>query len=956
MYIPVNIKTDNDLMNSLIKIDEIISYAINNNINTIGITDTNLFGTYEFLTKCKKNNINGIVGSELLIDNKSFILYAMNYDGLVNLFKIVSYKNIFDIDMDVIKKYNSNIICVCNYKDYDFFNNLFDYVYLGYSNKEEKNSSCVLTNNIVFIPKICYLNKEDKEYYKYLKYIDEKKDIDEEIIIKDLCIDVDYSNEEVINTKKFVSLINIELPDVKMHIPIYKEDSVSFLRALSKKGLEKRLGGVVSDKYKDRLKYELSVIEQMNFVDYFLIVYDLVLYAKKNDILVGPGRGSGASSLVNYSLGIIDIDPLKYDLIFERFLNPGRVTMPDIDVDFESNKRGLIIDYLINKYGSDKVARIISFNTMAPKAVLREVSKVLKIDNVIVDNLTKKIDKEKDFEELKNNKEFMMIVRRNDRIKNLVNICSRLCNLKRDTSITAAGVVISDIPLNDIMPLYKSNDNVLTGYSKEYIESQGLLKMDILSIKNLDYLYNIISEVKIDNKDFDINKISLDDKKTFDVFKNSYTNGIFQFETSLMKRVLSDLNVSNFNDLIDAIALSRPGARDSIPDYIAYKTGKKKIDFKIKELNELLSSTYGVIIYQEQVLEILKKLGGFSYSEADNVRRAMSKKNYKLIEESRDKFIKGLSKLGYDSGVSNELFDQISAFAGYGFNKSHSVVYTHLAYQMAYLKANYSVYFMKNLLNNSISTNIKEYINESKYFNVDFINIDINKSFSEFVINGNKIVIPFTLIKDIKKSTSEFIVEKRKEKPFDSFIDFMIRCYGDKVNKNNVISLIECNAFKNINKKLYIQNIDEIINYINLCRDLNTILSVPSFEYIDDYSDSENIFNEIKNYGFYISNHPIVKYDRKSLVNFSNYKEFFNKNVNIMLMVEKIKTIKTKNGDDMAFVSLSDENGVCEGILFPDVFSKNRDIKINNIYIFNSKVEKRGNNWQLIVNSIKKVQ
>ena len=952
-YIPLNIKTEYDLMNSLIKIDELISYAKNNNILALGITDENMFSSYEFITKCKKNNIKPIVGVEINLDDDNFLLYATNYDGLVSLFKIVSKKNLEGINIDDIYNLSDNLICVCNYNNYENMKNKFTYVFIGYKNENEKKNALVLTEDIVYVPKIRYFKKEDYDYFKYIKYIDAGKTINEEIKIDETYFINDSNNFDEVTTRKFSDLINIELPKIRLHIPVYNDNSINYLRALAKKGLEKRLNGNVSEKYKKRLIYELSIIEKMNFVDYFLIVYDFVLFAKKHGILVGPGRGSGAASLVNYSLGIINIDPLKYDLIFERFLNPDRITMPDIDIDFDNLKRDDVIEYVSNKYGKNNTARIISFNTMLPKQIIRDVGRVLELNQILIDQICKTIKDEKNFDELKNNYEFINIINRNNDAKKLINICSKLCGLKKNTSMHAAGVVISDTPLYEFMPLYKSNGVILTGYSMEYIEPLGLLKMDFLSIKNLNTISNILDDIKKDNIDINIDNIDLNDNKTLDLFKHAYTKGIFQFESDGMRSFLENLEVDNFNTLVDAIALYRPGPRDMINDYILRKKGKKKIVYLIKELEPILKSTYGIIIYQEQVLEILRTIGGYSYSEADNIRRAMSKKKASIIENEKERFINRVVDKGYKYDVALELYNLIDKFSSYGFNKSHSVVYSFVAYQMAYLKVHYSKYFMKNLLNmNKSNEKIKEYLDEAKILGIEFTSIDINKSSYEFIISNDKLVLPFTLIKSIGSNVSDEIILERNKNKFTSFYDFMIRCYHNGINKNVVISLVECGAFDSfkLNKKMTISNLDEIINYVSLCKDLNLIVEEkPMFDEIEDYSDKEQIDNEIKNYGFYLSYHPVTKYDRKNLITLENIKNHFNNTITSVLYLESVKNIRTKNNDRMSFLRFSDEYNTIEGVVFPEQYKKLNNIEKNNVYKVIGKVEKRGNVYQLIV-------
>lgn len=952
-YIPLNVKTEYDLMNSLIRIDELISYCKENGINSVGITDSNMFGCYEFITSCKNNNIKPIVGIELNIDGSIIYLYAKNYDGYISLCKIVSNKNINDkIDYEFIKEHSNNLILVCNYKDYDKYKSDF-YTFIYYDNENDKKNALVISEDVLYLPTVKYFKSSDKEYYKYLKYIEEAKTIDEEIEVNDYEL-VENNNEfDIKTTIKFSSIINIDLPKSKYHIPVYKENSFAFLKALAKKGLEKRLNGNVTDEYKNRLTYELNVIHDMNYVDYFLIVYDFVLFAKKHNILVGPGRGSGAASLVNYALGIINVDPLKYNLIFERFLNPERVTMPDIDIDFDNMKREEVIDYVINKYGKTNTARIISFNTMMPKQIIRDMGRVLNTNNVLIDRLCKSIKDEKDFESLKDNYEYNNIIRNNDEAKKLISICSKLCGLKKNTSVHAAGVVISDTPLDNLMPLYKNNGLILTGYSMNYIESLGLLKMDFLSIKNLNTISNIVSDIKRSGIDIDINSIDLNDKKTLNLFKNAYTTGIFQFESDGMKSFLKDLEVDSFDTLVDAIALYRPGPREMIPLYIARKKGLKKVTYLVKELEPILKSTYGIIIYQEQVLEILRVIGGYSYAQADIVRRAMSKKKFDVISKEKEKFIAGVISHGYDKSVGEELYDLIIKFASYGFNKSHSVVYSLVAFQMAYLKINYSLYFMKNLLNmNTTSEKLKEYIDEAKILGIEFESISINKSSYNFEINNNKLILPFSMIKSISVNVCNQIEEERNKGLFKSFYDFMIRCYHNSVNKKVIISLIECGVFKefNINSKQIVSNIEEVLNYVSLCKDLNLVLdNPPVFEEINDYSEKELINNEINNYGFYLSHHPVTKFDRTNSITLENYKKYFNKTITTILFVESVKTIKTKNNEKMSFVKLSDEYGMVEGIVFPSTYKKLGEVEKNNVYKINCNVERRNNTYQLII-------
>ena len=953
-YIPLNIKTNYELLSSLIKSNDLISFLIEKNIPAFAVTDSNMFSCMELYDLSKKNNIKMLIAAE--IKEYNIYLYAKNYNGYISLCNIVSKKNISSISLEEISKYN-DIIAVSKIDNYEEVNKLFKEVYIGYTNKEEREKALSLTNNILFNKEILCLNEEDNEYLRYLYAIKNKEIFNEDI--------PKYNNHylnniDEIDTKTtidFISLINIEIDKSQKHIPVYREDSKEYLRALSIKGLYKRLNNVVPNEYKTRLNYELSVIESMNFTDYFLIVYDYVLYAKKNNIMVGPGRGSAAGCLVSYTLGITEIDPLKYGLIFERFLNPGRITMPDIDVDFDNQRRDEVIEYVKNRYGKMNVGNIIAFDTMLPKQVLRDVGKTLEIEPTKIDRLCKLIKTEETLEELKNNKDFITYINRYDDLKRLFKISNKLCGLKRNTSIHAAGVVISNENLSNIMPLYKRDNNILTGYSMQYIEELGLLKMDFLSIKNLNTIFNIVNKIKEDkNITINLNKIPLDDKSTLSLFENANTSGIFQFESNGMINFLRKLKPNDFNTLIDAIALYRPSTMKNIDIYIANRKNKYNIKYDVPELKDILESTYGIIIYQEEVLEILRRLAGYTYANADIIRRAMSKKKADVIENERNKFIEALDKKGYSKDIANKIYDNVVLFAGYGFNKSHSVVYTLIAYQMAYLKAHYPLYFMTYLLNmNKSSDKIKEYLLECKTYKINIKPININISKKDFYIDNNSIIMPFSLIKNIASNVSEEIINERNENGlFKDFYDFLKRCYKGSVNKRVIISLVESGAFDifNINKKEVINNFEIIINYINLCNDLGeTFVTKPILEKCEEYNKKELCELEIKNYGFYLSNHPVTMINRYGLVTLKDIKNNYNKIVPCALLVENIKTINTKKGEKMSFLTLSDEYMTIEAIVFPAIF-KRVYIEENKIYKFIVRVEKENDAYRLIVNNV----
>lgn len=964
-YVPLNIKTNYQLLGSLIRIDELISYALKNNIEALGITDSNMFSCIEFYNACIKNNIKPIIGIDLEINEEELILYAKNFDGYKNLCKIVTEKSLGNLNYEYLKKYKEDIICICPYENVNNYKNLISIykdTYISYESKAEKKNALIISKNVVYSKEILYFNESDSEYLKYLYMIRDGKTIDNKFVYN--CefnnFDLDIDALEMETTYEFSKLIDLEFPKFNFNLPKYSDkDSTLLLRSLCKKGIFKRLNGEVSKIYSDRLLYELSIIEKMGFVDYFLIVYDFILYAKKNKIYVGPGRGSAAGSLVSYVLGITDINPIEFNLIFERFLNPERISMPDIDVDLSDIKRNKVVEYVKNKYGKENVANIITFGTLLPKQVIRDVGRTLNLSVEELDKICKSIKFKETFKEIEKDKTLMDIIKSDKRYLKLFDISKKLENLKRHTSIHAAGVVISAESLTNIMPLYNSGDNILTAYSMNFLEELGLLKIDFLGLSNLTIIDNVVSLIKQNEEvDINLNNLPLDDKKTIELFNKVDTVGIFQFESGGMKSFLKEFKINDFNDIVAAIALYRPGPKEMIPTYIRRKEGKEKVSYIIKDLEPILKDTYGIIIYQEQILEILKVIGGYSYAEADKVRRAMSKKKEDIILKEKEIFIKNTINNGYDKKNAIELFNLILKFADYGFNKSHSVAYSLIGYQMAYLKSNYKEYFMMNLLNMVIGREekTKEYIDESRILGLKFQNININLSESEYILNEDKkLIFPFTIVKNIGSNTSKEIVDERKKGLFKDFYDFMARTYGQSVNRKVVENLIEVGAFNifNVNKKAMINNIDKIIDYALLCKDLDkSLVLIPEIEEIEDFNDSEILEREYNSLGFYISNHPVINYKRENMCTLKEIEKYFDKNVSSIVLIENIKSILTKNKEKMAFITASDEYRKIECVLFPRVYSRFMDIKKGNIVKLNGKIEKRLNVYQIIVNDL----
>ena len=963
MYTPLYIKTDNSLLSSLINIDELIKYALKNNISSLSITDNNMYGVIEFYNKCIINNIKPIIGLELTIENKKIILYCIDNNGYKNLIKLSTINSEKTIDYDDLKKYSASLICIVLYKDMDIYETLekiYEKIYIGYKNEFEYEK--IQNTNKVYINQICYLNEFDDIYLKYLTAIKNSQlieNVENVLINNNLILEKDLLklNFDLTNNYEITKMCNIKIEHEDNLIPKFKcpdsLDSYTYLKKLCIDGLKKIFGNTVNKIYVDRLKKELEIINKMGFCNYFLIVWDYVKYAKENSILVGPGRGSAASSLVAYVLNITTIDPIKYNLLFERFLNPERITMPDIDIDFEYRYRDAMVKYVISKYGIKNVAPIITFGTLGAKQAIRDVARTMSIELKMVDNLCKMIDSNLTLlENYNKNLKIKNYISINEELKNLYKVATKIEGLKRHTSIHAAGVVMCDKPLDEIIPLDKShNDFYVTGYSMEYLESLGLLKMDFLALKNLTLIKDTIDELNINFDDIPIN-----DKKAINIFTKANTIGIFQFESEGMINFIKKLKPDNVEDIIASLALFRPGPMNNIDSYIKRKKGIEKIDYIHDDLYDILKDTYGIIIYQEQIMLIASRMASYTLGEADVLRRAMSKKKESILINEKEKFITRSIANGYDEKIATKVYELILKFASYGFNRAHSVSYAMISIKMAYLKANYSLVFMKNLLNmvigNSIKTN--EYIYECKKLNVELTKPDINISEDKYIQKNGKLFFPLNLIKNIGVGAVELILKERHKKQFDDIFDFINRCYGKIVNRQVIESLIYSGAFDslNYNKRTLIYNLDVIINYGEIGSLLQDELK-PIIEEKEEFKQEELMQYELDMFGFYITTHPITKYKIKyNTLSINEIENEINKDVELVLLVNKVKENTTKKNEKMCFINAMDEVSNIDLVLFPKVYEKTQNInRLDVIHLF-GRVEKRFDKVQIIVNKM----
>jgi DNA polymerase-3 subunit alpha len=771
----------------------------------------------------------------------------------------------------------------------------------------------------------------------------------------------------VSNTCRIADHCDLELALNKTHLPQYRvpegfTDREAYLEHLAVAGLKERLKERPSNRpsavYEQRLREELMVICSMGFAGYFLIVWDIIRFARSRNIPVGPGRGSAAGSLVAYALRITDLDPLEYTLLFERFLNPERVSLPDIDMDFCMDRRGEVIAYVVDKYGADHVAQIITFGTLGAKAAIRDVGRVLELPYAEADKVAKLVPNQLNItlqEALDQEPRLRELVATDAKIKELMDIAQSLEGLARHASTHAAGVVISEGPLTDHVPLYKgANDEIVTQYSMGDVEKIGLVKFDFLGLKTLTMIRRaetLINEGRPGRPPLVVDQLPFDDHKTFALLSSGKTTGIFQLESSGMRDLLAGFKPDRFEDIIAIIALYRPGPMDLIPDFIKRKQGKVPITYETSELEPILKDTYGVIVYQEQVMAIANKVAGFSLGQADILRRAMGKKKPEEMEKLRVKFLDGAKHNHIPDKKAEKLYELIQKFAGYGFNKSHAAAYAVLCYQTAYLKSHYPTEFMAALMTTDMGNTdkIMGYFTECRDLGIKVLGPDVNASQKNFAVVDGAIRFGLAAIKNVGEGAVESIVAIRQESgPFTSFFDFCRRVDLHKVNKRMLEGLIKAGAFDSTGARRtqLMAVLDHAIEdgaaaqrerelgQTNIFgeelsgHDAPAVSSLPP---VPEWDQTQRLKYERELTGFYISAHPLSRYETTigalstattaGLPDCSDGKE-----VKLCGIIASVKSMLTKKGDRMAYVTLEDLQGTAEIIVFPDLFKTAGDL------------------------------
>lgn len=792
-----------------------------------------------------------------------------------------------------------------------------------------------------------------------------------------------YAKEALENTQKIADRCDVTFDFNELKLPSFDvptdESPKDYLRRLCYEGLDMRYPDITTE-LTERLDYELDVIIQMGFVDYFLIVSDFIKYAKSEGIPVGPGRGSAAGSIVAYTLEITDIDPIKYSLLFERFLNPERVSMPDIDIDFCYERRQEVIDYVIEKYGEERVAQIITFGTMSARAVIRDVGRAVNMPYPQVDKIAKMIPNELKItidKALKMNDELREYYEQDESVKYLVDTARKLEGIPRHSSTHAAGVVISKLPVVEYVPLHANDGVITTQYTMTTLEELGLLKMDFLGLRTLTVIDNAIKLIKKNHGiELDVHTIPYEDAKVYELIASGNTEGIFQLESAGMKSFMKELCPTTLEDIIAGVSLYRPGPMDFIPKYVEGKRDKDRITYTHEALKPILENTYGCIVYQEQVMQIVRDLGGYSLGRSDLLRRAMGKKKTEVMEKEREIFLNGDGKdvpgaivNGIPAAVANQIFDDMIDFAKYAFNKSHAAAYAVVAYQTAYLKTYYKVEFMAALMTSimDVSPKVRQYIDNCKKIGIKVVSPDINHGYAYFSTKDNEIMYGLAAIKNVGKNVIDKIVEEReKNGEFKSLTDFYERMESKDTNKRSIESLILAGAFDCFGAKRsqYMAVYKQIADGIAMNKKKNIAGQIDLFGMAMDTEEPvttqdilpnvpEFDMKEILNYekevlGIYLSGHPLDKvsnvlerYTSNKAVSLEITEEsevFDGQKVVVGGLLTESRVIFTKNNKKMAFITIEDTTGTIECIIFPMLYEEFARLNESEVFIIKGRI------------------
>lgn len=1032
-FIHLHVYSAYSLLTSTATVEQLVIDAKQKGFHSIALTDRNvMYGAVAFYKECLKQSIKPILGltvdviSELNAE-RSFpiVLLAKNQIGFQNLLKITSVvqtKSPDGIPMKWLKAYSAGLIAISpgmegeieyylvndDYEEAkkaaDRFIQIFEKndFYLSLQNHRIDMENKILTGmaaiakdmkiKLAVTNQVYYLSREDAFAQECLLAIkdgvklqddDWERLKSDEYYLKNMQEMAELFAEfpdALENTIKIAEQCNVMLELHQQNLPKYpverNQTADQFLEELCWKGFKKRYQHAADEHY-ERLNYELQIIKRMKFSDYFLIVWDFMKFSRENGILTGPGRGSAAGSMVAFVLHITDVDPMEYELLFERFLNPERISMPDIDIDFPDHRRDEVIKYVSEKYGELHVAQIITFGTLAAKAALRDVGRAFGLNPKELDNLSRKIPTkagttlEKAYKE---SEPLRMFVAETSLNRRLFETALKLEGLPRHTSTHAAGVVISEKPLVDVIPIQGGHENVyLTQYSMDHLEDVGLLKMDFLGLRNLTLIENILTSIyKKTGSKIEMSTIPFHDEATFDILSRAETTGIFQLESEGMRNVLKKLRPNCFEDIVAVNALYRPGPMENIPLFIERKHGRKEVEYPHPDLIPILKNTYGVIVYQEQIMQIASKMAGFTLGEADLLRRAVSKKQKEVLDRERGHFVGGALKKGYNENTANDIYDLIVRFANYGFNRSHAVAYSLISYQLAYLKAHYPQHFMAALLTSAIGNEgkVTQYIKELKQMNLKILPPSVNSSGYSFLVEKESIRYSLAAIKGLGAAVLKEIFLARKTKRFHDLFDFCIRVSSKAANRKMIEALIHSGSFDEFgeDRAVLLATIDAAVDHAQLMKtddehfdflSETEFFPKPKYTKVDPIPVSEKLAFEKEILGFFLSNHPVSAYKEKlSVLGATALFELqpSGKRRKAVVYVTDVKKIRTKKGVPMAFLSISDQTDEMEAVVFPDVYNRfSHFIEQGTILFIEGKIETREGKRQFIIQLIDEV-
>ncbi len=843
-----------------------------------------------------------------------------------------------------------------------------------------------------------YIEKSDSEMQEVLLCIQTNRLIGEqgglsfetnEFYVKsadEMCTLFKGHEEAVSNTAEIADRCNVEFEFGNIKLPKFTvegiNDNTEYFRRLCYEGMYERYGKAPSQTVLDRMEYELDVITSMGYTDYFLIVWDFIRYARENDIPVGPGRGSGAGSLCAYCIGITGIDPIKFNLLFERFLNPERVSMPDFDIDFCIEGRQQVKDYVVNRYGSEYVSEIIAFDTMKARAAVRDVGRVMNLPYQLCDKAAKLIDPRNTLEQsLKESEELGLLYRSDKSVHKLIDMAIQLEGMPRHASTHAAGVVISAVPLSDIVPLQKNDGTIVTQYTMTVLESLGLLKMDFLGLRNLTVIRDCVKEIQRRNPSFDIGSIPIDDREVYDMLSRGDTGGVFQFESDGMTQRLTELRPERLEDLIAVLSLYRPGPMKSIPVYIANKRNPDRITYKHPKLESILSETYGCMVYQEQVMEICRSLAGYSYGHADIVRRAMAKKKHDVMLKERESFVSGAVANGVAEDIADGIFDEMVSFASYAFNKSHAAAYAYLSYQTAYLKCHYNGEYMASLMSSVMSNTSKlaEYTAICRSNGTEIVRPDVNHSMKGFAYHNGRMYFGLLAIKNAGSGLADRIIaEREKNGEYKSFQSFCERLEGRDLNRKSLENMIKSGCFDSLglNRRQLLENYETILSSVcagaretlegqlNLFGEQESPVSGINIPFKPEFPAKQLLRMEKEATGMYLSGSPLsehrylfelmrIKSVREILLSVENGSLKDGDSVSVMCILQEIKLHSTRKGDKMCFITVSDDSGELDGVVFPDLYAISASkLKEDNVLIINGKISVKDESVSVVCGSM----